>query len=140
MYFDSRKQCVSVPESRFSIATVRPNATQCLVGVGFSGLRPHLQFRLGKVRLCTEARLERNEIMKKKISVYWPLAIVVPLAAVAYLHLYNQTAVQLSQSPLAAERVSAELARTVSYGFVGGEASMPVKTLSTATRMPAQPL
>ncbi|MBN3762770.1 hypothetical protein [Burkholderia sp. Ac-20365] len=75
--------------------------------------------------------------MKKKISVYWPLAVVVPLAAVAYLHLYNGAA---AQSPLAAERVSAELARTVSYGFVGGEAAMPVDTMPAASRMSAQPM
>ena len=84
------------------------------------------------MRLCTSARFKENDIMKKKISVYWPLAIVVPLAAVAYLHLYNGAA---AQSPLAAERVSAELARTVSYGFVGGEAVMPA-----TARMSAQPM
>ncbi|MBN3753331.1 hypothetical protein G3N95_10285 [Paraburkholderia sp. Tr-20389] len=78
--------------------------------------------------------------MKKKISVYWPLAIVLPLAAVAYLHLYNGAVAQSSTSPLAADRVSAELARTVSYGFVGGEAAMPAETLPATARMPAQPL
>ncbi len=78
--------------------------------------------------------------MKKKISVYWPLAIVVPLAAIACLHLYNGAPAQSSTSPLAAERVSAELARTVSYGFVGGEAAMPADTMSAASRMPAQPM
>ncbi|CAD6534246.1 hypothetical protein ACFQ3P_16675 [Paraburkholderia sabiae] len=78
--------------------------------------------------------------MKKKISVYWPLAIVVPLAAIAYLHLYNSNVPQPSTSPLAAERVSAELARTVSYGFVGGEAAMPAETMPAASRMPAQPM
>ncbi|SIT42743.1 conserved exported hypothetical protein [Paraburkholderia piptadeniae] len=78
--------------------------------------------------------------MKKKISVYWPWAIIVPLAVAAYLHLYNDAGAQSSQSPLAAERVSAELARTVSYGFVGGEASMPVAPMHPAARMPAQPL
>lgn len=78
--------------------------------------------------------------MKKKISVYWPLAIVVPLAAIAYLHLYNSNVTQPSTSPLAAERVSAELARTVSYGFVGGEAAIPAETMPAASRMPAQPM
>ena len=73
--------------------------------------------------------------MRKKISVYWPLAVVVPLAAVAYLHLYNGAA---AQPPLAAERVSAELARTVSYGFVGSEVAMPADTMPATTRMPAQ--
>ncbi|MBP0593116.1 hypothetical protein J8I87_26060 [Paraburkholderia sp. LEh10] len=78
--------------------------------------------------------------MKKKISVYWPLAIVLPLVAIAYLHLYNGTAAQSSQSPLAADRVSAELARTVSYGFVGADAAMPTQPLSATARMPAQVL
>jgi hypothetical protein len=73
--------------------------------------------------------------MRKKISVYWPLAVVVPLAAVAYLHLYNGAA---AQSPLAAERVSAELARTVSYGFVGGDVAMPADTMPATARLPAQ--
>ena len=80
--------------------------------------------------------------MRKKISVYWPLAIVVPLAAVAYLHLYHGPAMQSAQSPLAAERVSAELARTVSYGFVSGEtavpATMPVEAMPA--RAPVQPM
>ncbi|ACC70643.1 hypothetical protein PPMP20_06585 [Paraburkholderia phymatum] len=78
--------------------------------------------------------------MKKKISLYWPLVIVVPLAAAAYLHLYDRVVVQSSTSPLAADRVSAELARTVSYGFVGGEAALPAETLRATARMPAQPL
>jgi hypothetical protein len=78
--------------------------------------------------------------MKKKISVYWPWAIIVPLAAAAYLHLYNDAGLQSPQSPLAADRVSAELARAVSYGYVGDEASMPAATMHPAARMPAQPL
>ncbi|MEI5997665.1 hypothetical protein H3V53_10760 [Paraburkholderia bengalensis] len=78
--------------------------------------------------------------MRNKISVYWPLAIVVPLAAAAYLHLYHAASVQSSQTPLAAERVSAELARTVSYGFVGSEAVMPAETMPATARMSAQPM
>jgi hypothetical protein len=61
--------------------------------------------------------------MRKKILVYWPLAVIVPLAAVAYLHAYNAAAVH---APLAAQQVTAELARTVSYGLV---ADSPEKTL-----------
>jgi hypothetical protein len=78
-----------------------------------------------------------NDIMKKKISVYWPWAFVVPLAIAAYVHLYNTPG---AQSPLAADRVSAELARTVSYGFVGGQASSPAATIRATTQMPTQPL
>ncbi|CAB3789779.1 hypothetical protein LMG28688_02984 [Paraburkholderia caffeinitolerans] len=64
--------------------------------------------------------------MKKKIMVFWPLALIVPLAAIAWAHAWN-TAEQ--QFPLAADRVSAELARAVSYGLVdgAGEVATPVK-------------
>lgn len=76
--------------------------------------------------------------MKKRISVYWPWVFVVPLAVAAYVHLYN---VPGAQSHLAADRVSAELARTVSYGLVGDEAAMPDDTMhAAATQMPTQPL
>ncbi|TKC82593.1 hypothetical protein FAZ69_26280 [Trinickia terrae] len=64
--------------------------------------------------------------MKKKISIYWPLAVIVPLAAVAYLHAYGDAA---THAPLAARQVTAELARTVSYGYItdGGTAKeLPV--------------
>ncbi|MGU7775161.1 hypothetical protein ACV229_33940 [Burkholderia sp. MR1-5-21] len=54
--------------------------------------------------------------MKRTISMYWPLAIVVPLAAVAYLHAVGGAS---SRGPLEAHQASAELARTVSFGLVG---------------------
>ncbi|KUZ90859.1 hypothetical protein WI40_26830 [Burkholderia ubonensis] len=53
--------------------------------------------------------------MKKTISMYWPLAIVVPLAAAAYLHAVGDTP---SRGPLAVHQASAELARAVSFGLV----------------------
>jgi hypothetical protein len=68
--------------------------------------------------------VERVCIMKKKISVYWPLALIVPCAAIAWSHAWN-TAQQ--QMPLAADQLSAELARAVSYGLVGSEVPAPVK-------------
>lgn len=74
-----------------------------------------------------------SRIMKKKIMVYWPLALIVPLAAIAWVHAWNTTQEQL---PLAADQVSAELARAVSYGLVGsaGEVKTPVKAPLKATR------
>ncbi|KVR03765.1 hypothetical protein [Burkholderia ubonensis] len=54
--------------------------------------------------------------MKKTISMYWPLAIVVPLAAAAYLHAVGDVP---SRGPLAVHQASAELARAVSFGLVG---------------------
>lgn len=76
-----------------------------------------------------------SRIMKKKIMVYWPLALIVPLAAIAWLHAWN-TAEQ--QFPLAADQVSAELARAVSYGLVddGVDMKAPVKALRSTTPLP----
>ncbi|MCG5077935.1 hypothetical protein [Paraburkholderia tagetis] len=70
--------------------------------------------------------------MKKKIVMYWPLALIVPLAAIAWVHALNTAQ---EQFPLAADQVSAELARAVSYGLVGtaGDANVHVKTPVKAT-------
>ncbi|QGZ61234.1 hypothetical protein [Paraburkholderia acidisoli] len=72
--------------------------------------------------------------MKKKITVYWPLALIVPLAAIAWVHAWN-TAEQ--QMPLAADQLTAELARAVSYGLVGSEGQTPVKAMNgVVARLP----
>lgn len=73
-----------------------------------------------------------SDIMKTKISVYWPLAIVVPLAAAAFLHICSDVASRASQAPLAANQLTAELARTVSYGLIADTADMPLKPLRAA--------
>ena len=75
--------------------------------------------------------------MKKTISVYWPLAIVVPLAAAAYLHICGDAASRASQAPLAADQLTAELARAVSYGMVDNTTTLPAKPMHTVTAMPA---
>jgi uncharacterized BrkB/YihY/UPF0761 family membrane protein len=71
-------------------------------------------------------RIQSKEIriMKKKISVYWPLALIVPCAVIAWTHAWNTTKQQM---PLAAGQLTAELARTVSYGLVGSDGDVPVK-------------
>ncbi|KXU86312.1 hypothetical protein CI15_17760 [Paraburkholderia monticola] len=74
--------------------------------------------------------------MKKTISVYWPLAIVVPLAALAYLHINGQTASRASQMPLDANHLSAELARAVSYGMIDAASALPAKPMRSATATP----
>ncbi|RDJ99019.1 hypothetical protein [Paraburkholderia lacunae] len=73
--------------------------------------------------------------MKKTISVYWPLVIVVPLAAAAYLHLCGDTS-HGSQAPLAADQLTAELARAVSYGMVGDVKTLPAKPMRAVASMP----
>ncbi|KUZ29589.1 hypothetical protein [Burkholderia territorii] len=64
--------------------------------------------------------------MRKTISMYWPLAIVVPLAAVAYLHAMADAP---SRGPIAVHQASAELARAVSFGLVG-DAAQPLPAVS----------
>lgn len=74
--------------------------------------------------------------MKKTISVYWPLAIVLPLAAVAYLHLCGSAPSRASQAPLDADQVTAELARAVSYGMIDAASALPAKPTRAAAVMP----
>lgn len=74
--------------------------------------------------------------MTKIISVYWPLAIVVPLAAAAYLHLGSDVASRASQAPLPTDQLSAELARAVSYGMVGDVSALPAKSSRAVPAMP----
>ncbi|MCC8404813.1 hypothetical protein LJ655_23550 [Paraburkholderia sp. MMS20-SJTN17] len=74
--------------------------------------------------------------MKKTISVYWPLAIVVPLAVLAYLHINGQTASRASQMPLDANHLTAELARAVSYGMVDPASTLPAKPMRAAAAAP----
>lgn len=78
----------------------------------------------------------RNAIMKKTISVYWPLAIVVPLAAAAYLHIHGDAASRASQAPLAAGQLTAELARTASYGMIDDASALRAKPMRAAKAMP----
>lgn len=82
-----------------------------------------------------ERLIGRNDIMKKIISVYWPLAIVVPLAVAASLHICG-AASRASQTPLAAGQLTAELARAVSYGMVDSGPTLPAKPIRAVTAMP----
>jgi len=74
--------------------------------------------------------------MKKTISVYWPLAIVVSLVALAYLHICSNAASRASQSPLDANHLTAELARAVSYGMIDASSALPAKPVPAATAIP----
>ncbi|MFP3563216.1 hypothetical protein [Paraburkholderia sp. SIMBA_030] len=76
--------------------------------------------------------------MKKTISVYWPFAIVVPLAAAAYLHICGDAASRAPQAPLAADQLTAELARAVSYGMVGDVATLPARPARVVTSLPVE--
>jgi uncharacterized BrkB/YihY/UPF0761 family membrane protein len=74
--------------------------------------------------------------MKSRISMYWPLALALPLAVVACLYVSGETASRIAQ-PLGASQLTAELARTVSYGLVGNDPAMPVKAVRAVGSMQA---
>jgi len=78
--------------------------------------------------------------MRKTISMYWPLAIVLPLAAAAFLYLCSSAVKRANPMPLAASEVTAELARTVSYGLVGDEASAAQQAARTHVTLQAEPM
>ncbi|WCM18439.1 hypothetical protein NDK50_13350 [Paraburkholderia bryophila] len=74
--------------------------------------------------------------MKKTISVYWPLAVVAALAVAAYLHICGDAASRAKQAPLAADQLTAELARAVSYGMIDDRSTLPAKPLRAVVTMP----
>jgi hypothetical protein len=78
--------------------------------------------------------------MRKTISMYWPLAIVLPLAAAAFLHLCGSAVKHASATPLAASEVTAELARAVSYGFVSDETGASAQSAHPNVTLQTQPL
>ncbi|TDN69559.1 hypothetical protein [Paraburkholderia sp. BL10I2N1] len=77
--------------------------------------------------------------MKKTILMYWPLAVILPLAAAAYIHACSEAASRASQAPLAAGQLTAELARTVSYGLVDDNAGAATKNMRATASLPAPP-
>ncbi|HEY2025096.1 hypothetical protein [Paraburkholderia sp.] len=74
--------------------------------------------------------------MKKTISVYWPLAFVVPLVALAYLHIGSQLNSRAPQTRLDANHLTAELARAVSYGMIDPSSALPAKPVHGTAAMP----
>lgn len=68
--------------------------------------------------------------------MYWPLALVIGVAAAAYLHICSDAAARSRQAPLAADQLSAELARAVSYGMIDDASSAPVKPLRESPALP----
>ena len=74
--------------------------------------------------------------MKKTIAVYWPLALVLALAGLAYMQICSDMASRASQAPLAADQLTAELARAVSYGMIDAASALPAKPMRAAASMP----
>ncbi len=69
------------------------------------------------------------------ISSYWPLAVAAALVLLAAVRAYGGSA---TYEPLPAEQVTAELARTVSYGLIdaGSDAVAPAVHRARAGQAP----
>jgi hypothetical protein len=59
--------------------------------------------------------------MKKTISTYWPIAMLVPLALVSYCHAIHPVSGAAAPHRTSAASVSAEFARAISLGLVGSD-------------------
>ncbi|SAK79807.1 hypothetical protein AWB75_04877 [Caballeronia catudaia] len=63
--------------------------------------------------------------MKKTISTYWPVAILLPVALTFCMHVGEGGGAALRHEQTGVADVSAELARAISLGFVEDEAAVP---------------
>jgi len=61
--------------------------------------------------------------MKKTISTYWPIAMLVPLALAGYCHVVHPVSGAAAPHPQSAASVSAEFARAISLGFVDSDSA-----------------
>jgi hypothetical protein len=62
--------------------------------------------------------------MKKTISTYWPVAILLPIVLTFCMHARESGDAVLRQQP-GVVNVSAELARAISLGFVDDDEAAP---------------
>jgi hypothetical protein len=60
-------------------------------------------------------------VNKDKVSVWWLAVTLLPLATYVALQFAGPSAMSRWLDPLGADRFSAEIARTVSYGLIGNE-------------------
>lgn len=61
--------------------------------------------------------------MKKTISTYWPIAMIVPIALAGYCHAMHPQSAQVAPHVQSAASVSAEFARALSLGLVETDVS-----------------
>jgi hypothetical protein len=59
--------------------------------------------------------------MKKTISTYWPVAMLVPLLLAGYCHASHPVSGTATPHPHSAASVSAEFARAISLGLVDSD-------------------
>ncbi len=71
------------------------------------------------------------------LSSYWALALAVALIVMAALHAYSGGTA--AHEPLAADKVTAELARAVSYGLIDADTSGTASAVRRAVAPVAAP-
>ena len=67
--------------------------------------------------------LRRGLKMKKTISTYWPITMLVPLALAGYCHAIHPVFGSAALHPQSAASVSAEFARAISLGLVDSDSA-----------------
>ena len=71
------------------------------------------------------------------LSSYWPVAVALALVVLAALRAYGDGGA--TREPLPADRVTAELARTVSYGLIDASSSPATPVAHRRARPTAMP-
>jgi hypothetical protein len=71
------------------------------------------------------------------LSSYWPVAVALALIVLATLHAYGDGSA--AREPLAADQVTAELARTVSYGLIDASSAPTTPVAHRGSRPTAAP-
>ncbi|WP_277186396.1 hypothetical protein [Caballeronia sp. BR00000012568055] len=68
--------------------------------------------------------------MKKTISTWWPVAILLPIALTICMHAHDGASLKKPDAHMGVSSVSAELARAISYGLIDDASAAPAdKTL-----------
>ena len=63
--------------------------------------------------------------MRKKISTYWPLAVLLLAALTVCMHAQERESAAVRHKQTGVASVSAELARAISYGLVESDEGAP---------------
>ncbi|MDR5764771.1 MULTISPECIES: hypothetical protein [Caballeronia] len=71
--------------------------------------------------------------MRKTISTYWPVAILLPIALAFCMHAGEGSDAAMRHEETSVAGVSAELARAISLGFVDDEDAQPAAVSAEKT-------
>ncbi|KND58229.1 hypothetical protein BSCH_01190 [Candidatus Paraburkholderia schumanniana] len=72
--------------------------------------------------------------MRKTISTYWPVVILLPIALAFCMHASQKGAGDGRHAQMGVASVSAELARAISYGFVQADDTAAATVVPAASQ------